>query len=530
MKAKIMNTKDMNVKYVNANKKAYIRLTGNNGAALVFMVLLMVEIVVIFWGIYACAQAAATYGMAADAAGLAQNAVMAGYNHSIKDAYGMICYTQSDTELSAQAQHFAEESMPVDSDIRVKAGYTGTSLADDSQFAVQIDKYMSKWDKTCGHVTQSQLGTLKGVVDKASDIRKKLESDMNKIRNLPPGNHESISGSAVSEDEMKQAMQEAEKRSQAADAREKMIGSVDPDNAELRFEAATLDYRGKHDIIPAPECRIDSERDADKNVRTAADMLKSVEEYFDTLDETVVSMTSVDTSYHLALYAVNNFSAFRYYGSTALTGRSFVDGDMPSVSQWGENEFMLNGASDDITNCKVVKRMIFAVLFSEYMAGSYDTLMNDEDISGYAAILSGGNAAYMQLIMDELIVGISANLAYEALVKIYSADTSKYSASSTEAYTERYSGSPLGGNIGVISSVTLTDYPAYIELFDLLETERNMGGFIKRMRYLMDTNAAHASGGDAAQFRCANAYFSPQISGATVEISMMGVSFKAKVR
>lgn len=483
----------------------------NGGAVSVLVILSLLFLVSVFFAVFMFAQLVSAVGMAADAASLADNSVKASYNKAIWDAYGIFCYTQSEGDLSKMATDYMDRSIVFDAEPSAEVKFMEKTLADEGQFTAQVDSYMKKWDAVASNVSVTDLYSFKNVMKNSAKIRKKLEDDLKSSSDGYLGSQVVVS--VGSKEESTQEKVDASKHleqllqmEEADDARKNTVGTTTPDKLTLYvLSPATFSYTGASGLIKPQKMRVDNKLSSRKNVQAAVDTMKRVEQYFSTLDEAIDSKVYSDSTYHLAIYASNNFSAYHYYGSTALTGNYYGSGDVTSVSQWGENEFLLNAGKNDKINSEAVRDMIYDVIFTEYMVKMYQFATVDEKIKEYSNTLGAGNTQATSLIIDEYLVGLSAQLAYETLRQVYQWEDN--------------------------DDVILDKYIYYIELFDMLEIQRDTKGFIKRMQYLMDINAQQSSSSEAREFRCSKAGIAPEINECSVntDVILLG-NFRLYVR
>ena len=483
----------------------------NSGAVTVFAVLMTILLVSVFFAIFIYAQIVSSAGISADAVSLADNAVKASYNKNIWDAYGLTCYTQSAARLSDEASYYVDRSLAFDAEAVAEVKFTGKTLADGSEFLSQVDSYMKRWDLIAPNVSYMNMYSYKNVMKNSAKIRKVLEKDLKAETNGYLGSQivVSIGNKDSTPQEGSDAalhLKELEEKQKADTARENVLKTITPDKITIRYlSPASFDYTGPSGLMAPRKMTVDNSLSSRENVQAAVDTMKRVEEYFSPIDSAMDSKIFRKSTYHLALYAANNFSAYHYYGSTALTGNYYGSGDVTSLSPWGENEFLLNAGGSDEENIETVRDMIFDLLFTEYMVKLYYSVTDDSVISDYSYILGNGAPQSVKLIKDEYIVGLAAQMAYNALVESYEWKDN--------------------------DDIILDKYIYFVELFDMLEAQRNTGEFVKRMQYLIDKNAAQSPSSEARQFKCAKAATVPCISSCmvTTDIIVIG-EFNIEVR
>ena len=433
----------------------------NRGSASVYMVCLLIPTVICMCLLIKYAQLICAKGMTADAAGLADNAVRASYNHAIMDGYGLFCYTKSAAELTDMANYYMDKSLPANMDSQVTASYrSGTSLNDNAVLLEQIDKYMSVWDKSIIEVDVNKLYTYCNMISYVPYYRDCIQNHYNNAVALNGVVEFTITG-----DEQF--------------VRENAVAKVEADQFVLLAEDITLGYSGgATDRIAANNRVISYENDILDNISYGIDMLNEVEAYYQPLNNAITDMCYRTPEYRLAIYVLGNCSAFHSYGSYTITGRKRTTGDLRSVCAWSENEFIINGTNDSVNNANKVKYMIYESLFAEKLIAFYNTLYNDVDISEYAETIAGEHTAYIPVIKDELIVGVCARLAYEEMKNVY-----------------QYDGNSI-----------LSDYPKYMQVFDMIEIERNCDEALNRLKYIIELNARNSANAEAREFSFTNAW------------------------
>ena len=471
----------------------------NMGSATIFMVLLLIPVVAFLCMIIRYAQLAAAKGMAADAANLGNNAIYASYNQPMRDAYGIYCYTKTPEEMTDIAVHHMSKSMSVDADVNAVVVYQGDSLSNDQVFSDQIVKYMNNWHMVCGPIDDYQLLRMMQIREKAVKINEKFQEDYNRAVNstyvaAPEESEENNDNEEETDNEGNDAVSVAD----ATTARENAVAKTDGNCLELDFNGGNNEdkpnYNNSVSIIDSELPVISYENATDVNVCYGMKMIGNATDYIAPVEDAFYSKLSNDTSHKVSLYAYNNFSSFYYYGRSALTGNYYSSGDVVSISPWGESEFLLNGTDSDTNNAHAVKRMIFNVLFMEYVTVMYDTCMNNSDIQEYAEVLSGGNPDRVELIKDEFLIGVSAQLAYESLLYTYGGGENLY--------------------------VTFGRYPYYMEFFLMLEVQRDYQGMLNRMRYIITENMHNpASSAEAREFNFDSAYLMPTIDSYHVDVT-----------
>lgn len=474
---------------LNNNIKKFNKGMNNRGSATIFMVLLLIPIVVFFCMIIRYAQLAATKGMAADAVSLANNAIYASYNQPMRDAYGIYCYTKTDTEMTDIANYYIDKSMDVNAQVYGVVVYQGESLDNDAVFAQQIVDYMGNWDKVAGNVTGYQLQRMMQIREKALEINEKFNEDYERAVN-----------STYTEDMALEAQVEEETAlSDAKEARGQAIDVTDVDLLVLDYMRANNEdkpnYSNSVSIMESTTPIIHKDNASEDNVGYGIQIMNNATAYLEPIDKAFVSWMSKDEKCKVAMYAYNNFSSFQYYGSTALTGNNYGSGDVVSISPWGEIEFILNGTDSDQKNGDTVKRMIYDCLFMEYVVMMYDFCMSNQEVQEYAEVLSGGNADREELIKDEFLIGVAARLAYKNL------NESMY-------------------HFGYDTTTTFGSYPHYMEFFLLLEAQRDYSGMLSRMKYTITANMQNpASSAEANEFSFDNAYLMPVIDSYHVNVT-----------
>ncbi|MBQ8317621.1 MAG: hypothetical protein IJX85_04725 [Lachnospiraceae bacterium] len=451
----------------------------NTGSATIFMVLLLVPMIAFMCVVIFLAQLSAAKGMAADGISLAGNAIYASYNKPMRDAYGIYCYTKTPAELTEVANYHVNKSMEIDAQVNAVVVYEGESLANDELFTQQIVDYMKNWDRVAGKVTVNHVLQMKAYREKALEIREKLQADYDRAINSTYQETQTPEGDAVT-------------------ARENAVSTADASLLRLDFGGANNEdkpyYANYTSLINSAVPVISYTNTSEVNVGYGISMLDCANAYLQPIDQVYASMLAKDTNYKVALYAFNNFSAYNYFGCASLTGNYFQSGDVVSISPWAEAEFILNGTDSDQKNAETVRDMIYNMLFMEYMARLYDICMSDTRVHEHAVTLSGGNPDKVELIKDEFLVGISANLAWDSLEKSY-------------GFLEN-------------QGVTFASYPYYIELFLMLDTQRDYQGMMGRMKYLIGENMRNpASSQEAREFEFSKAYLMPSIDSYQVIVT-----------
>lgn len=434
---------------------------GNKGSVSVYMILLLIPTVICVCIIIGCAQLVSSMGMGADAVGLAENAVMSSYNHPIKDTYGLVCYTKSENEMNNIANYYLNRSLPDNISGQVEVTYpSGYSLSDNDELLAQINKYMSRWYRIAAVDSLGDTYTIKRIMGDASVIRSRIENNYN-------------SALASERNVLLVFPEEQQER------RRNAIPEVEADDMTIGADQVYLNYpSAASDIIGAGNRKISYENTVSENISIGLDILEDVEDYYEPVEQAYYSQMYRNENYMLALYVYNNFSAFRYYGCTSLTGNYYRSGDIVSVCPWGENEFIINGTNDTLNNFNKTKYMIYESLFAEYIVALYDLYQNDENIINYATAAAGEHVAYIPVIKDEIIIGMCAKLAYDQMLDVYK----------------------FNGDCVLIS------YPQYMQLFCMVEVERNRDAFIDRMKYIITINANNSSNPEAREFGFTNAW------------------------
>ena len=468
----------------------------NRGSATIFMVLLLIPMVVFFCVVIRYAQLAATKGMAADAVSLANNAIYASYNQPMRDAYGIYCYTKTDTEMTDIANYYMDKSMDVNAQISGVVVYQGESLDNDAVFAQQIVDYMSNWDKVAGNVTGYQLQRMMQIREKAVEINEKFNEDYERAINSTYTENPTP-GAQVEEETNSTDSKTA--LSDAKEARRQAIDVTDVDLMVLDYMGANNEdkpnYSNSVSIMESTTPIIHKDNASEDNVGYGIQIMNNATAYLEPIDRAFVSWMSRDEKCKVAMYAYNNFSSFQYFGSTALTGNNYGSGDVVSISPWGEIEFILNGTDSDQNNGDTVKHMIYDCLFMEYVVIMHDFCMNSQEVQEYAEALSGGNADRVELIKDEFLIGVAARLAYKNL------NESMY-------------------HFGYDPTTTLGSYPYYMEMFLMLEVQRDYSGMLSRMKYIITANMQNpASSAEANEFSFDNAYLMPVIDSYHVNVT-----------
>lgn len=469
----------------------YNKKMNNRGSATIFMILLLIPIVAFLCMVIRFAQLAATKGMAADAAGLATNAMYASYNQPMMEAYGIICYTKTSGEMTEIANYHMNNSMDINASGQVVVTYQG-DMMDNSEFAQQIEVYMSNWDKVASGVDTYQLLQLKTRRDKAIEIKEKLNGDYERAVNSSYAGGEEIQEASSDEGAGNVSA------SQVEEARKDAIKNTNANNFNLDFQGTNNEdkpnYSNTVSLVESSAPIISYENEATENVEHGMEILGDAINYMEPIDRAYYSKLYRDINYQVALYGYNNFSAFNYYGKGALTGNLYGSGDVISISPWAETEFLLNGTDSDEQNARAVKNMIYDVLFMEYVAVLYDTCMSNPDIQAYAEVLSEGNPDMVELIKDEFAIGIAAQLAYETLTNTYS--------------------------FGVNDYVVLDNYAHYMEVFLLLEANRDLDGQLNRMKYIITANMQNpVSSDEANEFSFDNARLMPVVDSYHVTVT-----------
>ena len=479
------------------NIKKFNKGMNNRGSATIFMVLLLIPIVVFFCMVIRYAQLAATKGMAADAVSLANNAIYASYNQPMRDAYGIYCYTKTDTEMTDIANYYMDKSMDVNAQVYGVVVYQGESLDNDAVFTQQIVDYMGNWDKVAGNVTGYQLQRMVQIRERAVEINEQFKEDYEKAVDstytAEPVADESEADGSSDTGEMSVSLSDAE------EAREYAVGIINVDFQTLNFTSGKNEdkpnYENSVSFIESTTPVIDCDNSNEINLSHGIQIMDNAINYLEPSDKAFQSWLNKDTNYKVALYAYNNFSSFQYFGSAALTGNYYESGDVVSISPWAETEFILNGTDSDQNNAETVKRMIYDCLVMEYVTILYDSCMNNEEIQEYAEVLSGGNPDRIQLIKDEFLIGIAAKLAFDKICNcVY--------------------------EFGYSSDTTFGSYPYYIEYFLMLETQRDYSGMLSRMKYTITANMQNpTSSAQANEFSFDNAYLMPVIDSYHVNVT-----------
>lgn len=493
----------------NKTGKELERRNSNQGSAMVFMAVLLIPLCIFFCMIIRYAQLAAGKGDAADAIGLADNAVCASYNKPIKEAYGLTCYTDSAETMTGMAEQYANRSLNVEGQADLTVSYGGT-LADDRVLMEQIWEYMSDWDQVVPLLTTDQITTLKEKRDKAVVIKDALQTDffaLESRRDQILGETEEEVPEEDKTEEQKAAEEEAaqkqaQEREEAERARLRAFGmtgkdsyAIDPGNLQLEKIGGKWDFTDDKlpcDIAGAmfsPGMYMDAVME---NVWQAVRMLEDMENYLEPLDNVQQSLNRKTYGYYVALYANNNFSSFHAYGNGTLTGKEYDGGDIPSVFLWGEKEFLTIGCSYEDMNNDAVKNMIYDILFMDYITSLYDTVMNDAQIQAYAKTLSDGNPYLEAIYRDEFLIGMSAQMTYKALVAIYNWEDNP--------------------------EIVIRNYPTYMELFLLITSCNDFDGLLDRIRYVIEQNAKNSSSAEARAFSFANAHTDPAITDYRVRL------------
>lgn len=445
----------------------------NRGSASVYMLCLLIPTIICVCTLIKYAQMVSAKGMLADATGLADNAVLASYNHPIMDAYGLMCYTKSESEMTGIANYYLDRSLPDNIDGQLAASYSaGGNLADNAVLLAQINKYMSRWNRVAEPVNTGKIYSYKLMVANVPGIRSRMENNLK------------IAASSDSATELDIPEEQVEDRKNA-------IAITEADDLSLAMNQVYMNYSGAtSDTITACNKKISYENSISENIILGINMLSDVEDYFTPLDSAYTSWINKNQNYMLALYAYNNFSSFHPFGTTSLTGNDYDTGDMLSVSTWGENEFLINSSNDTLNNCNKVKYMIYESLFAEYIVGLYDQMINDTDVIEYAELAAGEHTAYIPVLKDEIIVGVCSKLAFEQLKKVY-----------------RYNGSCI-----------LNNYPEYIQIFDMVEVERNRDAFLGRVKHVITINAQNSPSAEAREFSFANAWTEVTVTSSDMNV------------
>ena len=486
----------------NKTGKELERRNSNQGSAMVFMAVLLIPLCIFFCMIIRYAQLAAGKGAAADAIGLADNAVCASYNKPIKEAYGLTCYTDSAETMTGMAEQYANRSLNVEGQADLTVSYGGT-LADDRVLMEQIWEYMSDWDQVVPLLTTDQITTLKEKRDKAVVIKDALLIDFYELecrRDQILGKTEEAVPEEDKTEEQKAAEEEAaqkqaQEREEAERARLRAFGvagedphAINPENLKLELQGKTWSYSGNISRMDSWDTVFTSVMDMDEseeNVVMASRTLEVAINYLDPLDNVQQYLNRGTYGYYVALYANNNFSSFHAYGNGTLTGKEYGGGDMPSVFLWGEQEFLAIGDNYEDSNNYAVKNMIYDILFMDYITSLYDTVMNDAQIQAYAKTLSDGNPYLEAIYRDEFLIGMSAQMTYKALVAIYNWEDNP--------------------------EIVIRNYPAYMELFLLITSCNDFDGLLVRIRYVIEQNAKNSSSAEARAFSFADAHTDPAI-------------------
>ena len=426
----------------------------NEGSASIFMVLLLIPTVICMCILIRYAQLISAKGMLMDAQGLAENAVVASYNRPIKETYGIVCYTKPVSTMNSIGNYYLNKSLPDNMRGEVFVSYSpGYELTDDA-FVAQIRKYMTRWDKVASVVDNYKLISYKQIMNNADFIRESIQVHYNNAINA--------------EGKVEFTYPEAQQQ-----ARQNAIPHIKADSLHLDADCVTLSYGNENaNIIPSGNREISYQNDMYDNVLIGLDMINNISEYYAPLNDAIISQRTGADNYMLALYVCNNFSAFKYFGNTSLTGNDYESGDVVSVCRWSENEFVLNGTNDSENNTNKIKYLIFESLFAENLALSYNNYINDEKICEYAELVAGTHTAYIPLIKDEMIIGICAKNAYDQMLKVY-----------------RMQG-----------DMTLKSYPEYIQMFNMVEVERNKNAYLDRVKFIITTNVNNSPNAEAREF------------------------------
>ncbi len=470
----------------------------NKGSATIFMIILLIPLVIFVCMIIRYAQLAATKGMAADAVGLATNAIYASYNKPMRDAYGICCYTKTAEEMTEMANYHMNNSLDINASGTMVVSCDDQSLSDNDIFSQQVVAYMKNWNKVAHRIEPYQLLWLQQNRERSIEISQKFHQDYERAINS------SYSGGTGNAEDGEISLEDAKQ------LRKDVVKLVNVDNLCLDFGGANNEdkpnYSSSTSLIDSTTPIIDWEKDTTVNVNTGIQILSNAQYYLEPLDAAFYSKLNKDVNYNVALYAVNNFSAFNYYGPTALTGNNYLTGDVVSISGWAETEFLLNGLDSDQNNADTVKRMVYDIIFMEYVTKMYDVCMSDPNIQKYAEVLSEGNPDMVELIKDELLIGVCGQLAYETYLNTY--------------------------NFGTNDDVSIDNYAQYLELFLLLEANRDFDGLVDRMQYLITENMHNpVSSEEAHEFSFDSAYLMPVVDSyyVTVTPSFGGsVSFEGR--
>ena len=430
----------------------------NRGSASVYMICLLIPTVICVCMLIRYAQLVSAKGMVIDAVGLAENAVMSAYNHPMKDAYGIFCYTKSEEEMKKLGETYMNKSLPQNIQGQINVQYSGATLADNTAFMNEIDSFMSKWSSVAYIETSAQTSKYCDMVTEASVIRDRIRANYNSAMTI----------GGISEIEIPEEL---------SAIRENAVGCAEADTLTLAADNGSFNYSGQGNIIKAENRKIAASQSIDTNVYAGMCMLDDVENYYTPITAAYQSQLSQNQNYKLALYAYGNFDSFHNMGCISFTGRYYQSDEYKSVCPWGEGEFIINSSSDYNTNWNKVKYQIYESLFAEYLVGMYDSYISDPDINDYATQLAGENTEYIPMIKDELVIGVCANLAYSEMLKVY-----------------RYEG-----------TCTMQSYMHYIQLFDMIEVERDKSGVLDRVRHVMTTNAHSWTSAEAQEFGFAKA-------------------------
>lgn len=445
--------------------------TKNRGSASVYMICLLIPTVISICIILGYAMKVATNGMMWEAAGLAENAVLASYNHPIKEAYGIFCYTKSEDNMENIANRYFYKSMNGHMNGDMKVAYSGDSrLSDNDVFVSEICTFMSRWDKVAEVTSHQSTYTYKHIMNQVWIIRSAMESHYN----------EAMDSGKIGEIQLS---------AEAQLVRENAFEKADTRLFRLSLNDVDYNYGGSlGNRIDTKERVMTKDNEIAENILESIDILKNVESFYSPIDKAFESQIYRNDNYMIALYAYNNFSSFHRDSCIRLTGTHFSNGDIVGVTSWTDSEFLLNSTNDHYNNSNRVKTMIFESLFAEYMVGMYDELYASEEIKLYADAVCGDNEVLKPYVKDEIISGICASLAYEEMLNVYDYD----------------------------GSGTLKTYPEFIQLFDMLEVERDRDGFVDRIKYVIERSAATGPSAEAREFRFSNAYTKVTVTNETV--------------
>lgn len=485
-------------------KIMYEKVNNDRGSATVFMAVLLIPLMIFFCMIIRYAQLAAGKGAAADAISLADNAVCASYNKSIADAYGLTCYTDSAETMSGMAQRYANRSLNLDGQATVQVTYSG-SLSDDRTFVEQIRNYMYDWDNVVPLLNINQLSELNESRTDAIEILNIFTQDLQAMEHstYTPADSADIPEGTSPEEQQTEAERQQEAVDDAECGRQRALsGANSPDNVNLIYtsgpETATIAYGGGETTLQAYAPRFDSDvrtetnEQTEKNVYQGIYILQAATDYLASLDDVIGQQSAWSDSYYIALYARNNFSSFKHYGTGALTGNDYLSGDVTSVLPWGEEEFLATGIANREDSNIEVRNMIYDVMFMEYMPIVYEVVIENQDAQGIAQTLSNGNPELERLVLDELAVGFTGQLAYKALNQLC--------------------------EFAPCEEIAVQNYPSYMELFLEIEATRNQGGLLSRLRCVIGENAKQSPSAEARKFTFENAGTAPVISGYSVKI------------